>query len=100
MSKADSRVIPLKEKPNAFLHNYQGVMLCGFLGAMLILNTVFASAVMAEGQTPTREMSETVEILCPKLAAINRENPLPADSEGSSGPLRGGENQHRFRAGL
>lgn len=72
MSKADPRVNPFKQ----IAHQFQGTVLAGLLGAIVILTCVPASP--AAGQdTPTKQMSDTVEILCPKLAAINQETPLP-----------------------
>ncbi len=74
MSKADSpvdihegRISPMRRS-----------CLAGLLGALMLLTIIPASAALAQRETPVRQMSDTVEILCPKLAAINRENPLPA----------------------
>ncbi len=53
----------------------------GFAGLCICLSLfIFVTPGMAQ-QIPEKEISDTVEVLCPELVRINRENPLPPDQK-------------------
>jgi outer membrane lipase/esterase len=59
--------------------------------AAFLVPLIGASSARAGSQTAAQEMSDAVEVLCPKLAALNKENPFGESSPVNDVLLRCGE---------